>query len=81
VDGLDDRRGGDAGVVHGGGGGDDGYDLGGIRGRGRCGGESIDVEGKELLDGDVLGGEDAVEALEGEGSLAVEEVGDVGLAE
>jgi hypothetical protein len=38
-----------------------------------------DLKGEDLIDGEVLGGEDAVEAFEGEGSFAVEEVGDVRL--
>ena len=47
--------------------------LGGVGG--------LNFDGEELIDGDVLGCEDAVEAFEGEGALAVEEVGDVGLLE
>jgi hypothetical protein len=37
-------------------------------------------EGDELLDGDILGGEDAVKAFDGEEAAAVEDVGDVSLA-
>jgi hypothetical protein len=82
LDSFDDGRGEDAGFVHGGGGGDDGDDLGGIAGvsgnGGLCRGE---VEGQDLVDGEVLRGEDTVEAFEREGAFAVEEVGDVGLPE
>jgi hypothetical protein len=80
LDGFDDGCGRDAGIVHGGGGRDDGNDLGGIAGRdgkGRLRG--VEVEGEELVDGEVLGGEDAVEAFEREGAFFVEEVRDVGL--
>jgi len=83
LDGFDDGRGGDAGLVHGGGGGDDGDDLGGIAGVGWDGGlrrgESVDLEGQDLVDGEVLRGEDAVEAFEGEGAFAVEEIRDMRL--
>jgi hypothetical protein len=80
LDGFDDGGGGDAGFVHGRGGGDDGDDLDRIAGvnRGRSVGGG-DVERKYLVDGEVLRGEDAVEAFEGECALTVEEVGDVGL--
>lgn len=73
LDGFDDGRGRDAGFVHGGGGGDDGNDFDWITGlnRGLGGG---DVAREDLVDGEVLGGEDAVEALEGEGAFSVEEV-------
>ncbi len=37
--------------------------------------------GDDLLDGEVLGGEDAIEAFEGEEATTVEDVGDVSLAE
>ena len=40
---------------------------------------SGDLEWKDLVDGQVLGGEDAVEAFEGEGSFTVEEVRYMGL--
>jgi hypothetical protein len=78
LDGFDDGGRGDAGLVHGGGGGDYGDDLDGVTGLdGGCSGE---VEREDLVYGEVLGGEDAVEAFEGESSFAVEEVGDVGLS-
>jgi hypothetical protein len=77
LDGFDDGGSGDAGLVHGGGGGDDGDDFDGVAGRdGSSGGE---VEREDLVDGEFLRGEDAVETFEGEGALAVEEVGDVSL--
>ena len=45
-----------------------------------CGGlRGGDFEWEDLVDGEVLGGEDAVEAFEGEGAFAIEEVGDMGL--
>jgi len=74
--GLYDGRGRDAGVVHGSRWRDDGDGLDGIAHLdGRrwldCRGE---VEGQDLIDGEVLGGEDAIEAFEGECALAVEEV-------
>ncbi len=80
LDGFDDGRGGDAGLVHGGGGRDDGDDLNGFAdlGGGLRGG---DFERQDLVDGEVLRGEDAVEAFEREGTFAVEEVRDMGLAE
>ena len=82
VEGFDDGGGDDARVVHGGGGGDDGDSFDGIAGdgasRGRGGGE---IDGEELVDGKALRSEDAVEAFERKGSLAVEEVGDVCLLE
>jgi hypothetical protein len=34
----------------------------------------LNFKGEELVDGDVLRGEDAVEAFEREGSFAVEEI-------
>lgn len=68
-------------LVHGGGGGDNGDGLGGVGGVGLEGvgglGGCFQNNGEELVDGDVLGGEDAVEAFEGEGSFAVEEIRDV----
>jgi hypothetical protein len=80
LDGFDDGGGGDAGLVHGSGGGDDRDDFDGVAGLvGRGGGG--EVEGEELVDGEVLGGENAVEAFEGEGTLLVEKIGDVGLLE
>ena len=48
----------------------------GLRGVG-----GLEFDGEELVDCDVLGGEDAVEAFEGEGSFAVEEIRDVRLLE
>jgi hypothetical protein len=39
-----------------------------------------EIEREELVDGDALRGEDAVEAIEGEGSFSVEEIRDVGLS-
>jgi len=80
LDGFDDGGGGDAGLVHGGGGGDDRDDFDGVAGLVGRGG-SGEVEGEELVDGEVLGGENAVEAFEGEGTLLVEKIGDVGLLE
>jgi hypothetical protein len=41
----------------------------------------VEIDWEDLIDGEVLRGEDAVEAFEGEGSFAIEEVGDVGLLE
>ena len=80
LNGFDDGCGGDAGFVHGGGGGDDGDDFNGFAGlRGSSSGG--EVEREDLVYGEVLGGEDAIEAFKGEGSFAVEEVGDVGLLE
>jgi hypothetical protein len=85
LDGFDDGCGRDAGIVHGGGGRDDGNDLGEVAGRGGDGGlrggEGVDFEGEDLVDGEVLGGEDTVEAFEREGAFLVEEVRDVGLSE
>jgi hypothetical protein len=40
-----------------------------------------EVERQNLVDGEVLRGEDAVETFEGERAFAVEEIGDVRLAE
>jgi hypothetical protein len=34
----------------------------------------LQIDWEELVDGDVLGGEDAVEAFEGQGTFAVEEI-------
>jgi hypothetical protein len=39
------------------------------------------VERQELVDGEVLRGEDAVEAFEGKGTLAIEEIGDMRLGQ
>ena len=75
LDGFDDGGGGDTGLVHGGGGGDDGDDFDGVAGGDGSGGGEIERE--DLLDGEVLSGEDAVETFEGEGAFSVEEVGDV----
>lgn len=68
-----------------------GSGLGGGRGRrgeGGSGRVEVDVAGafeevggEDLVDGEVLGGENSVEAVEREGSLAIEEVRDVSLAE
>ena len=79
LDGFNDGCGGDADLVHGGGGGDDGNDLCWVAGLGRDGGLRGDVERQNLVDAEILRGEDAVEALEGEGTFAVEEVRDVRL--
>jgi hypothetical protein len=38
-----------------------------------------DLKGEDLIDGEVLGGEDTVEAFEGEGSFLIEEIRDMGL--
>jgi hypothetical protein len=86
LDGFDDGCGGDAGLVHGGGGGDDGDDLEGVAGLGRgVGGDWVlgggELEREDLVDGEILGGEDAVEAFEGEGTFLIEKVGYMGLAE
>ena len=65
LDGFDDGRWGDAGLVHGSGGGDYGNDLGGIGSLGWGGGlVSGEVERQELVDGEILRGQDAVEAFE-----------------
>lgn len=77
-DAFDDGGGRDFGLLDGDGRGDEGDGLGGVCGWGSGGGE---MEGEDLLDGEFLCGEDAVEAFEGEGSFAIEEVGDVGLLE
>jgi hypothetical protein len=82
LDGLDDGRGRDADLVHGGGGGDDRDDFYGIAGlRGDGGLRSGEIQRQNLVDGEVLRGEDAVEAFKREGTFAVEEVRDMGLAE
>jgi hypothetical protein len=80
LDGFNDGGGEDAGLVHGRGGGDDRDDLDGVAGGdGRGGGG--DVEREDLVDGEVLRGEDAVESFEREGAFSVEEVGDMGLGQ
>jgi hypothetical protein len=82
LDGFDDGRGGDAGFIHGSGGRDDGHDLDGVAGRSREGGlRRGEIERQDLVDGEVLRGEDAVETFEGKGAFAIEEVGNVGLLE
>jgi hypothetical protein len=84
LDGFDDGGRRDAGFVHGGGGRDDGDDLGGTAGVGWSGrgcGESVDVQGQELVDGEVLRGEDAVEAFERKGPFLIDKVRDMGLSE
>jgi hypothetical protein len=72
LDGFDDGGSGDAGLVHGDGGGDDGNDFDGVAGLDGCG--SSEIEREDLVDGEVLRGEDAVKAFEGEGAFAVEEI-------
>jgi hypothetical protein len=80
LDGFNNGCGGDADLVHGGGGGDDGDDFYGVAGwNGGLGGGELERE--DLVDGEVLGGEDAVEAFEGEGTFLVEEIRDMGLVE
>ena len=80
LNGFNDGGRGDAGVVHGGRGRDDGDDLRWVAtGRGWGGGSEL--EGEDLVYGEVLRREDAVEPLEGERTLPIEEVGDVGLLE
>jgi hypothetical protein len=82
LDGFDDGRGGDAGFIHGSGGRDDGHDLDGVAGRNRERGlRRGEIERQDLVDGEVLRGEDAVETFEGKGAFAIEEVGNVGLLE
>lgn len=81
-DGFDDGGERDVGVVHGGGGRDDGDGLDGIS-QGGLGGVDVrceEVWWEELVDGDVLGGENAVQAFEGEGSPAIEKIRDMGLS-
>ena len=64
LDGFDDGGRGDAGLVHGGGGGDHGDDLDGTAGLGRDGGlRGSDVQRQDLVDGEILRGEDAVETF------------------
>jgi len=80
LDGFDDGGGGDAGLVHGGGGRDDGDDFDGVAGGDGSGGGG-EVEREDVFDVEMLGGEDAVEAFEREGTLVVKEVGNVGLGQ
>jgi hypothetical protein len=77
--GLDDGGGGDSGVVDGGGGRDDGDGFYGVAGG--LGGDGVEFKWQDLLDGEVLRAEDSVEALEGEGTLAVDEIRYVRLLE
>jgi hypothetical protein len=79
LEGLDDGGRGDLWLVHGGGRGDYGDGLGGVGDVGLGGVGRLQIDWEELVDGDVLGGEDAVEAFEGQGTFAVEEIWDVGL--
>ena len=82
LDGFDDGGGGDACLVHGGGGRDDGNDLGWVAGMGREGGLcGVEIDRQNLIDGEILRGENAVESFEGEGAFAIEEIGDMGLLE
>ena len=82
LDGFDDGGGRDARLVHGGGGGDDGNDLGGVAGVGREGGPcGVEVNRQNLIDGEILRSQDAIESLEGEGTFTIEEIGDMGLLE
>ncbi|MCU1252957.1 MAG: hypothetical protein JWQ49_5986 [Edaphobacter sp.] len=82
LDGFDNSRWRDAGLVHGGRGRDDGDDFDRVAGVGGDGGLGCgEVDGENLIDGEVLRGEDAIEAFEGEGAFAVEEIRDMGLAE
>jgi hypothetical protein len=60
-------------------GGNDGDDFDGVAGLDGSGGGELERE--DLVDGEVLRGEDAVEAFEGEGAFAIKEVGDVRLLE
>jgi len=70
----------DAGLMDDGGGGGDG-DGDCVRGAETLAAIARRFKGNDLLDGDVLRGEDAVEAFEGEEAAAVEDVGDVRLTE
>jgi hypothetical protein len=82
LDSFDDGGRGDARLVHRGGGGDNGDDLDGIAGLDRDGGlGGGEVERQDLVDGEVLRGEDAVETFEGKRAFAVEKIRDVGLVE
>jgi hypothetical protein len=81
LDGFDDGCSGDAGLIHGGGGRDDGDDLDGVAGLDGDGGlGGGEVERQDLVDAEILRGEDAVETFEGKRAFTVEEVRDVGLA-
>jgi hypothetical protein len=51
----------------------------GVGGDGGLGGGEF--ERKDLVDGEILGGEDAVEAFEGKGTFLIEEIRYMGLAE
>ena len=82
VEGFDDGRGGDARLGEGGGRADDGDARHGVcGGAGDGDGRGSEIEREELIDGELLRSEDAIEAFERESAPAVEEVGDVGLAE
>lgn len=75
LDCFDDGGGGNPGFIHGGRGRDDGNDLdwiAGLGGDGRLCGRQVD--GEDLVDGEILGGEDAVETVEREGAFPVEEI-------
>jgi hypothetical protein len=79
LEGFDLGLGADGRLVHGGGGRDDGDGLEGAGDgwRGGC----VELERKDLFDGERLRGEDAVEAFEREGTFFIKEVGDVRLPE
>ena len=79
VNGLNDRSRSDLGFIHRSGRRDDGdcFDGIGRRARRRC----AELKGHDLIHREVLSGEDAVEPVERKGAFAVEEVGDVSLAE
>jgi hypothetical protein len=82
LDGFDDGRGRDAGLVHGGRGRDYGDDLGWIAGVGWDGGVGGgEVQWQDLVDGEILRREDTVEAFEGEGAFPIEEVRDMRLGQ
>jgi hypothetical protein len=76
---LDNREGGDARILHGGGGRDDGNDFDRLGFDGVRDGGGGEFEGEELVDGELLRGEHAVETFERERTLAIEEVRDVSL--
>lgn len=79
MNGLNDRSGADLGFIHRGGRRDnrDFFNEIGRRRRGGC----SEFKGHDLIHREVLSGEDAVEPVEREGALAIEEVRDVCLAE
>ena len=79
LEGLDDGGGGDACLVHSGGGRDDRNNLHGVAGK--FGGDGVEFQRQNLLHGKALRGKDTVEAFEREGAFTVEEVGDVRLLE